>query len=272
MRTARQVIENELVHIGDPGRAVSLGLGFPPDRRIVIPGNHDRYFMRGPLRPFQVPNSLLERSFSGPASYPYVIGYRNAARREDVTVPALAFFVFDSTPSVRTFRIWKRTPTRLIACGHVHEAERRWLVKKSRALATKSFIPGLDGAPLPIRGDRLVRIVVVHHHPIAVNREGWFNPDTIMYHHAEFVEACVEARIDVVLFGHEHVSFEKTVEQADGHRTHFFCCPTATEFSGPVWGFYLFSFGERSLERETFLWNGGSFESNGVEPPYDYFG
>jgi 3',5'-cyclic AMP phosphodiesterase CpdA len=260
LNTAREFVEESDIHRGMPCRRVSAGLGFPATKRIVLPGNHDRY--RSRYWPFQRASSALEDVFELSGRYPYIVGYRDANQREDVNVPALIFFVFDSTPSIVAADDWRWSYRRRPAVGRIEPSERDWLDLESRRVATLTSVPGLDGAPLPIRGDRVVRVVLVHHHPVPVKRDG-FNPFTIMEDHEEFVAACRTARADVVLFGHEHVCYPNPKTRTPG-TPHFLACPTGTEFTGPDTGFYVLSFGTDGFERETYMWNGATFVDAGA--------
>jgi 3',5'-cyclic AMP phosphodiesterase CpdA len=40
-------LQNDEVRGGDASRAATRGLGFDPDRRILLPGNHDRFIVLG---------------------------------------------------------------------------------------------------------------------------------------------------------------------------------------------------------------------------------
>jgi 3',5'-cyclic AMP phosphodiesterase CpdA len=79
-------LQNDEVRGGDASRAATRGLGFDPDRRILLPGNHDR-FNRAWLG-FQQVNTAFERAMQTPTAYPYVVGYR---RRQTPKCPSGEF-------------------------------------------------------------------------------------------------------------------------------------------------------------------------------------
>jgi 3',5'-cyclic AMP phosphodiesterase CpdA len=236
-----------------------------PDSRVVIPGNHDRY--AGPWAIWQKASDKLETVFDTPKKYPYVVGYRRPEFRSDPKVPALLFFVFDSTASDIARSTWQN-PFYRIARGHIEDAECRWLADQRNKLTNSKEVVGLDGQALPIDYRATVRIVLLHHHPVAVQKEGVSDELTIMDNRQPFIDACFEAGIDIVLFGHEHTAYRLVsrpmarpnwVPPGYAHDIHFFCCPSTSEYSASVPGFYFFKFNETQFVVELYNWRGKSF-------------
>jgi 3',5'-cyclic AMP phosphodiesterase CpdA len=265
LKTALEFIEAGDIYRGNPGRLVTTGLSAARDRRVVIPGNHDRY--AGPWAIWQSASDRLETVFGTPTKYPYVVGYRRPAFREDVKVPALLFFVFDSTASELARASWQN-PFYRIARGRVEDAECRWLVDQSNKIASSKEVMGMDGRELPVDYRATVRIALLHHHPVAVHEEGASDELTIMDNRQQFIDACFQAGIDIVLFGHEHTEYRLIskpstrpdwVPPAYAHDIHFFCCPSTSEYSASNTGFYLFRFRESQFVVDLYRWKGKSF-------------
>src|SRR3954447_6813161 len=102
-------------------RVVAYGLEATPERRVLIPGNHDRF--GGKLLPLQRRNSYFEEAvFKGAREYPYSIGYQDPSAGDDPWT--ILFFVFDSTPSP-IVKFWAGAR---IARGHIRTPECHWLV------------------------------------------------------------------------------------------------------------------------------------------------
>jgi hypothetical protein len=248
-RTAWHYITSESIYMGSPGRLITNGLNAQHGRQLMIPGNHDR-FARDWI-PTQEPGNLFESILGTPNNYPYVVGYRRSGVANSRSEPALLFFVFDSTPSI----ISRMSPLKRIARGRIETAECRWLVDCTTRLRNDGNVPGLDGGQMIIDFERCIRIAVLHHHPFDANRM------TMMENNEEFIEYCFKARIDLVLFGHDHRKyFDARWDMVDGEKRwiYFYCCPSASEYTSQN-GFYTFDFGTQDCTFRSFDWSNGSF-------------
>jgi Calcineurin-like phosphoesterase len=76
-------------------RVATRGLNAGATRRILLPGNHDR-FTRAWVG-FQKPGTFFERTLGIPTEYPHAVGYRRQGVPNVPDEPAVLFFVFDST-------------------------------------------------------------------------------------------------------------------------------------------------------------------------------
>lgn len=268
LKTALEFINEENIYRGNPGRLVTVGLGVKSHQRIVIPGNHDRY--NNSWLPYQQASDYLEKVFGLPDKYPYVLGYQEK-NKSDENKPTLIFFVFDSTATEsvkKSFAPWVR-----IARGRIEDAECRILASQPALIKSNGIIQGIDGKTLNIDYDKAIKIAVIHHHPIEKKRmsetdreSGLFDSWKFMENNQSFVDACFEARVDLVLFGHQHkVYSESRVKEIQignfkgRHRVNFICCPSATEFSEKENGFYFLDIYEDKCVVHPFIWNGTSF-------------
>jgi predicted phosphodiesterase len=207
-----------------------------------------------------VENDRLEQTFgpqpSYPYKYPYSLGYRRSEHISDTEAPSLIFFVFDSTASViaRQQNPLQRTPIYGAARGRIEHAECEWLVDEADRIAEKSQIAGLDGSEMSIQYDKAVRIALIHHYPVRANERLHLRDQTTLMEQSElFVEACLDARVDLVLFGHQHQTY-RDERVKNGHRTYFFCCPSTAEYSAEDAGFYSFSFHEDYFQEALYCW------------------
>jgi 3',5'-cyclic AMP phosphodiesterase CpdA len=275
LRTALDFFESGDIHMGTPRRLVTTGLGVGANRRVILPGNHDRY--AGNWSIGQEPSDRLESVFGSPATYPYVVGYRRPELRSDPKVPALLFFVFDSTATDLARSEW-HNPLYRIARGRLESAECRWLVRQANEIATTKEVQGLDGQPLPVDYRASIRIAVLHHHPVIDEKVNESKELTLLENRQSFIDACFEAGIDIVLFGHEHTAYRTVVKpqpRSDWvprnytHNIYFFCCPSTSEYSAKGAGFYFFNFEETQFSVELYRWKGKSFVLD-VTTPYKY--
>jgi 3',5'-cyclic AMP phosphodiesterase CpdA len=259
LETALNFIEKNDIYQGEPRRLVAKGLGIGHDQRIVIPGNHDRY--DGGLLPVQKASSALEIVFKTPEQYPYAVGFQKEDPEGDLQ---LLFFVFDSTlPRWASGFAWDK-----VAQGCVEKAECRWLSQRAEQILTTGSVQALDGQPFTIKRDRVIKIALLHHHPIQV--KGRIAHLTKLRDHQRFVDACFQASIDLVLFGHEHLEYHHR-EVRNGHQIDFLCCASASEFTSDN-GFYLIDFyADKSIKVEPYHWipTGGFVESERVRPEED---
>jgi 3',5'-cyclic AMP phosphodiesterase CpdA len=239
---------------------MTRGLFTTPERRLVIPGNHDRF--KGKLWPKQRHTVRFEDFFGTKKDYPYSVGFR----RPGGSSAALLFFVFDSTPSVASFF----NPFESVARGRLEEASCDFIKTEVHKIATDKSVKGLDGSLLTVPNfDDSIRIVVLHHHPIPVegdvhlldrvyNKLGFL----LMENSELFVRCCFEAGIDIVLFGHQHQQYHKvmpppsdittTVLGSPPHKIHFYCCPSTSEQAARNSGFYVFDFQTEGFRVELF--------------------
>lgn len=278
LKTALEFLESNEIYRGTPQRLVTYGLGATQNRRIILPGNHDRY--GGVWAPTQGPSINLEKVFNTPQTYPYVVGFRDQEVKDNAEERAVIFFIFDSTASLGETAVSQMNPAYRIARGRIEDAECRWLVKQALKITADTTVPCLYGGKLPVDYQSCVRVAVLHHHPISASgtaSEGFW---TFMENNEAFVEACFTAGVDIVLFGHQHelyyhlrrpeVSTVHTVLGQEQHPIHFFCCPSTSEYSEDENGFYVFTFNHNDFTVDTYLWSDGSFVTT-TAPPYSYY-
>ena len=275
LQTGLRLVEDRSVRYGPVGRTLTEGLSMNSSRRVILPGNHDRY--SGLMPKMDKQNDNLENAFIGaPPGYPYSRGYRQPEHRSNPQSPALLFFIFDSTAMVPapedsafTDLLW-RTPFYGAARGRLTPAECRWLVNESQRIADEKTVMGLDGEIMSVEYDAAVRIAVLHHHPVKTSAgDDSLKPTTLMEQHDLFVSKCLEARIDLVLFGHQHKTFS-CAKRENSHCTRFFCCPSTAEYSAEDAGFYTFTFYEDYFQITSYRWQGASFVRADAKPPYEY--
>ncbi|MEY9543102.1 putative phosphodiesterase [Bradyrhizobium diazoefficiens] len=248
-------------------RAVTRGLNAGETRRILLPGNHDR-FTRAWVG-FQKPGTFFEETLGIPTQYPYVVGYRREGVPNVPDQPAVLFFVFDSTPSIFA---QIRRPWRRLARGRLEVGDLDTFLYQANKIFPNGSVKALDGSDMNVRYSNCVRVAVLHHHPM----DG--NSLTLMENHEAFVQYCFRAGIDLVLFGHEHKEYSFTKPGVSElpvlgahHEVHLFCCPSASEYSSEN-GFYTFEFDEVSIQFCFYKWNDEAcdFISGGLDS-YDRF-
>jgi 3',5'-cyclic AMP phosphodiesterase CpdA len=237
LRTALNFIEES--EIRRDGRLITTGLAAVAETRLVIPGNHDRYS----LLPFQAGSKNLEEVFQTPRNYPYAVGFPT---KGSVTEASVVFFAFDST-----LPDWVGTPIiSRIAQGVLFEAECAWLVDKANEIARTSVVKSHRGAQLKCN-ERTPRVVVLHHHPIQVRAKD--STLTRLRNGERFVDACARAKVNLVLFGHEHVEYYESKTQR-GHTVHYMCCPSTSEYSSDPSGFYVVDLYEHGYRISRYHW------------------
>lgn len=259
-----EYIQKEEVRDGGP-RIATRGLNADANRRILLPGNHDRY-TRAWIG-FQEQGSVFETTLQTQDKYPYVAGYRRPGAPNDPDEPAVLFFIFDSTPS-KFADIWQ--PWRRLARGRLEPGEVDTAVVQARRILNNRSVTALDGrSTLNVRYSNCVRVALLHHHPLDLH------PNTLMENSDEFIDRCFQAGIHLVLFGHDHKEFWLTrygtadLPTADpNHCVHFFCCPSASEYASEN-GFYIFEFDQDAIEFCFYKWDPTlrNFEAGGL----DYF-
>jgi hypothetical protein len=261
LTNALEFIQNEELRDGSP-RVATRGLNIEEQRRIFLPGNHDR-FTRAWVG-FQKPGDLFETTLDTRKEYPYVVGYRRAGVPNDPDQPAVLFFAFDSTPS-KFAEIWQ--PWRKLARGRLEPGDLDTMFHQANDISNRGTVTALDGTTLNVRYSNCVRVAILHHHPLDVDK------NTLMENNEDFIEYCFKAGIHLVLFGHDHKEYwltrygnaELPVAEPD-HCVHFFCCPSASEYSSEN-GFYTFEFDAYSVEFCFYKWNATlkDFESGGLD-------
>jgi hypothetical protein len=225
---------------GERNTPVVTGLGVDASRRILLPGNHDR-FDRSWVG-FQTLGAAFERRMQTLTKNPYVVGYRRPGVDNSPDEPALLIFVFDSTPAGLFGFTW---PWHNIARGRLEGGVNDRFLRKAREIAEKNKVSAIDGTILDVRYSNCVRVAALHHHPIDDN------PNTLMENSKEFIDCCLQTGMHVVLFGHKHLEFWGTCfgkSEITGTRRHkmtLFCCPSASEYSSES-GFFLFDFSKTS--------------------------
>jgi 3',5'-cyclic AMP phosphodiesterase CpdA len=266
--TVIKFVEQKEYRKGNPTRPIVEGLGADKGRRILLPGNHDRYTRS--LVPTQEHSNIYENVLGTPNDYPYVVGYRRPGAPQTSAEPALLFFAFDSTPSEAVSYKWiggygtsKFSLKKRFACGRLENRECRWLEDTVKDLIGSNQVKDLNGQTIPIDFNKCVRIAVLHHHPLDKSST------TLMENSSLFIRYCFKAGIDLVLFGHDHKEFywpEYTTQPSSlpsvssSQWLQFFCCPSTTEYSAKN-GFYVFDFYTSHFTCELYEQKGGVFSS-----------
>jgi predicted phosphodiesterase len=258
LQTARKFIEENEIR-DSINRIITRGLGAAADKRLILPGNHDRF--RGKWIQKQRPNRQLEEIFDISQTYPYVVGYRCGPGC------ALIFFVFDSTPPA-FIKGWSWS--RRIARGHLSFAECDRILDGAKNICSLKRVRDLSGEEIEIDPVNTIRIVLLHHHPM-VDDETYPNKLTLMENSGYFVDCCRRAGINLVLFGHEHKKYNLKIEPATGYLTPFgppndlnlLCCPSTLGFDEAEAGFYWIEFnrdgGSTTIGVTLHEWNGKDF-------------
>jgi 3',5'-cyclic AMP phosphodiesterase CpdA len=258
LRTCLWYIEKDELRAGNPSQVYTIGLDAGPNRRVVLPGNHDRwdrsYFG------FQVQGAVFERVLNLPTTYPYVVGLRRPEYRDDPDDPAVLMFVFDSSPGVFT-RFW---PWDRLARGRVEPGTLDSFYRQAEQIERSGTVRGLRGGTMRVRYKNCLRIALLHHHPFDCCST------TLMENSDEFVRYCVRAGMHLVLFGHDHKEFwvprfgQSVLDPNPYHQTIFFCCPSATEFRSEQ-GFYSFHVDQQGVNFAFYKWLNGNFVPGGLD-------
>jgi 3',5'-cyclic AMP phosphodiesterase CpdA len=260
LKTALEFIEKEDIYRYKPERRILRGLCARSESRIVVPGNHDRYAGRYWPMPQQEANDDLERIFSAPRQYPYAVGYRrvrpqSTADGTDVQseAPAIIFFVIDSTLVQSNHQNFFNR----IARGRIELGECNRLKELAVGIKETGEISDLDGKPMRVDYDEAVKIALLHHHPVLPDSLTETGLEkhlrvlkklkaglTLMENSSAFIDACFDAEIDLVLFGHQHREYEVVLGRtaSGGNRQHIvrlLCCPSTSEYSEASNGFNL---------------------------------
>ena len=257
LRTARSWIQQDEFFRLSANRLRAYGLSSSDDETTIIPGNHDRYG-RFPLQGRQ---RHFEQIFGEPdGGYPYIkiLKADPSSGRPDVVL-----FVFDSTQTLGIRqRFWK--PQQRVAEGEVGLAECDSLLVRSRRIADEGHWRAIN-----VDRARCVRIAVLHHHP-RLPAEGdrcKSRPLMGMANSELFERRCVEAGINLVLFGHQHCAYQLTAVPSSAGETPFgpsapsylFCCASTSEYSAKDAGFYVYDIAVGGVDIYEFTWAGQGF-------------
>lgn len=247
--TMLNFVQNDWFVDEDGRRSATRGLGATEQRRILLPGNHDR-FTRS-WAGIQTLSKAFENQLGTPTGYPYVVGYRRPELPNSPREPAILFFVFDSTPSAfAKLWVWQKT-----ACGRLEAGDCDKMFHLALDAASKGKVESLNGDLIDINYQDCVRIAVLHHHPFDSNHT------TLMENSDIFQENCVRSGINIVLFGHDHHAFVGTkfgysqITNDNNHKVTFLCAPSATEYSSKN-GFYTLEFGKNDVKCNMYQWDG----------------
>nr|QEO74111.1 hypothetical protein [uncultured bacterium] len=274
--TARQFIQSGSLSGGKSMRIATFGLSAGVGRRILLPGNHDRF--GNELLAGQRSSSVFEEMLDTHKGYPYVVGFRPP--NWDSTALTILFFVFDS--NLHEVPAFTDAPGRLhsIAQGIVELEEiDSGFDELAKKVAVSGQVEGLRGEMLKIDIGNTIRVAVLHHHPFISAEEErearknlsiWRNPVksfkqargkydaslVAMRNSEAFLRGCFRAGIQLILFGHQHDPYYRPVCRVDGANkmiTHFgempsvihgFCCASALEHTEQENGFYVLDFFE----------------------------
>ena len=245
----------------NPMRTALFGMGAGEGRRVLIPGNHDRY--EGAKIGLQTITSRFEDLLGTSRTYPYVRGFRPQAKEKDgLTV---LFFVFNST--LTTTEKHHPFPLHKMAAGIITKDELIRLRELVVDVVSKKRVTSLDGESLEFAPEHTIRVALVHHAPVEPKQEpqaderGWaLFPGKWLRARSEalarlegaddFLAGCLRAGAQLVLFGHLHGGYQRGVTwKSDGEmQTPFgpatglraFCCPTTLEADSKENGFYVF--------------------------------
>jgi 3',5'-cyclic AMP phosphodiesterase CpdA len=262
--TGLSYIQGKVLAAGRPALALTLGLDATPNRRLLLPGNHDRWDRSwfGFQRQGAVFENVLKLDLPRP-NYPYVKGLRSENLPNASEQPAVLFFVFDSTPGVLA-RFW---PWDRLARGRIDEGARDHFFKIARDInqaGSSGVVSDFLGNPLNVTYSNCVRIALLHHHPF--DRRS----TTLMENNEEFVDVCVRAGMHLVLFGHDHKEFwvpkhgRSVITGDNNHQTIFFCCPSASEYRSEQ-GFYSFDLDCGGFRFTFYKWKDRQFTAGGLD-------
>lgn len=267
LKLAKSFFDRSMIH--ENGRLACYGLGRPNQRRLIIPGNHDRY--GDYFLPYEsATNRSLEEIFELRDEYPYAVGYRREETRGNHRAPTLLFFVFDSTLTREAAE--SPNPIRRVARGLVTPEDCDWLRNIGKLLRSQDYVPDFGGQHLQFQYENTIRIALLHHHPVRKKKRGLSqlfdnNSWSIMENASAFVDACFNAEIDLVLFGHEHENYneqeQREITDSKGvrraHTIRFVCCPSTAEYSEPKTGFYRIDFDAAEYRMTHHEWQGTAY-------------
>ncbi|MEI7997000.1 MAG: metallophosphoesterase [Methylococcaceae bacterium] len=277
--TVLQYIQSGPISGENKMRIATFGLNAGRGRRILLPGNHDRF--EGGLIPGQRLSNLFENILGIERQYPYVVGYQpsNQPGKSDGPPLTLLFFVFDSNlPEGSRHNNIVKDRIDSIAQGYISDEDTSQLGNLAKQAADKKRVLGLDGKEMEFEPRNTIRIALLHHHPVAEKNADeardrrksapfyrWVtNPsDSIkdrklafdknamkLEGAARFLEQCLASGIQLILFGHQHFQYRRVISfvEKQDHFIRAFCCPTTLEKYKHGNGFYVFDF----LDKKTF--------------------
>jgi 3',5'-cyclic AMP phosphodiesterase CpdA len=278
--TLLQYVQSGSVSGANPMRIAAYGLNAGKSRRLLIPGNHDRF--DGEFVPGQRLSLLFEEVLGTHHHYPYVVGYRPPNRTFDSLT--LLFFVSDSSlPEGREsneVEAWARA----LSHGYIGTEESKELIRQAELAVDEGKVRGLDGTALDFDPANTIRIAVLHHHPVVTAKADLERPNNEqprwrrflrdplgemnlvkkniesslmrMDGADEFLSSCFQAGIQLVLFGHQHFPYSRMIVPESGGAVtspfgdiksiRAFCCPTTLEHKAPSNGFYVFDFFDKA--------------------------
>jgi 3',5'-cyclic AMP phosphodiesterase CpdA len=261
-------------------RIAARGLGAGRDRRLMLPGNHDRF--EGKPMPGQRVSYLMEEVLGTPTHYPYLRAYRppTSKNTSDLT---LLFFVFDSTLPEGQEKKSLGGFVNALSQGRIGKDELDEAAKLARNAVATGSAPAFDGPSIEFDPENTVRIALLHHHPVKEYKEkpeegGWKavkrafgfmdrSDEAMKLNGADdFLRHCLNTGIQLVLFGHDHNSYRRVVYRpSDAAGLRAFCCPTTLEHSEKGTGFYVFDF----LTKDGFTLDAYvSADANGTPTPF----
>jgi 3',5'-cyclic AMP phosphodiesterase CpdA len=230
-------------------------LGTVARTTVAVPGNHDRF--GGRKLPTQHDCFGFDNVFGQDAEYPRVV-YGGEYRRRPVI-----FLLMNSVPMpdlVTHFAAWRR-PMR-VAGGYVPSRASASLRRLARNLPPES-----------------IKIAVLHHHPIRRPRERQAGVRGLMKRAVpidrlkemngseDFVAACHDSGIRLVLFGHKHVAFNEA-QVGSAKPVHFLCCASTLQYKTKhPRGFYDILIAHDRITVTPYEDTGGSYEP---QPPLEH--
>lgn len=261
--TVLQYIRSGSISGENKMRTAVFGMNAGKARRLLLPGNHDRY--GGAKIGRQRISSTFEDVLGTSRKYPYVCGFRPpGGAKEDLTV---LFFVFDSTLTTES----KGKLADKMAVGIVTRDELDDLRKFAAEIVESKRVGSIGGDVLCFDPKNTVRVALLHHAPVkeateqeVQRKEGrlasWLRSSLeSMQEHTtrligadDFLAKCLSSGIQLVLFGHLHAGYQRgvvfkgdrAVETPFGpaKALRAFCCATTLEVNDKGNGFYVFDF------------------------------
>lgn len=257
-----EVVSNGVKH------TVGLGATSSGYETVVVPGNHDRYWkvqlgydgvsfeqaFHGLIG--IMPGSAdqpFERLPSGAKYMPHI----RVVRCGGSNSVACVFFCIDSNDLTP---LEKLNPLTKIACGRVSEESLSWLRSSVSKLNSDNQVVDCFGATESLVECRVLKILVLHHHPIVPEGEKYSGRTVLLNNDAVKSIASILG-IDMVVFGHEHRAFVSA--KLDGAMTTsplYFCAPSLSVFGAEEPnGFALIDVSDRTILWRLFRENDGVF-------------
>jgi hypothetical protein len=287
--TVLQYIQSGSITGANFQRIAYYGLKASRFKRILLPGNHDRY--AGQTIPGQRLDYTCEEVLQLPRKYPYMLGFRPHDSADNSF--ALLFLVFDSNLQAGRDRsrfrdnVWKDA----LAKGEIRDAELITARDLVKATMEKKEVARIGGGTLKFDPPKTIRIALLHHHPvtkfilpetITEKQDIWrrikawiYDPvknysarieaeSMTMENSEAFLKCCSDCGIQLILFGHQHYPYQRLVTRSPSlgmatesesiglpsKHMRAFCCPTTLQYDAPANGFYVFDF----LSESRFEW------------------